>query len=36
MSVSNGPGSTVLARTFGLNAPANPSVSALSPAFAIA
>ena len=35
-SVSNGPGITVFARTFGLYAPASPSVSALSPAFAIA
>lgn len=35
-SVSNAPGSTRFARTFGAHAPASPSVMALSPAFAIA
>ena len=35
-SVWNGPGITVFTRTFGLYAPAKPSVSALRPAFAIA
>ena len=36
MSVANGPGSTVLARTVGFHAPARPIVSALSAALAIA